>query len=409
MGGITKRLGYLSGAPRVSTRPEVGAAGPRTHVLGVINAFRHLGWEVRPYIVGDRVPLAWVAGNDSEQALRESLLKRVAADWVRLGVGIAHGWRAFRELGQVDWVYERYSAFQALGWWFQQKGIPWVLETNDLYYVSAVKDRKSAALGSILRVQERWAYRKCEILICISQALADLIMRDMGIPASKIVVLPNGVDTEHLDPFRARPVRFFDGPTIGFVGQLHAWQRLDLLIEAVACLRREGISYNLVIIGDGLMRRTWEALVASLGLSEQVRFTGHVLWEEIPNYIAGFDLGYAGPVPLAAGSMYLSPLKLYEYAAMGRPIVAANCADAQNLVGDGVAGYLFAPGNLEDLCRALRQAYEERECWFEAGARGRSVVIAKHTWEVRVRELIKAVEDILTEKYGTPYPARRCG
>lgn len=402
-------LGYLSGAPRVSTRPEAGAVGPRTHALGVINAFRRLGWEVCPYIVGDRVPLAWVKGDDSEQALRESLLKRVAADWVRLGMGMAHGWRAFRELGQVDWVYERYGAFQALGWWFQRKGIPWILETNAVLYQEATRDRSTVALSGLLRKTEQWAYRECDVLVCISHALAELIVQDAGIPASKIVVVPNGVDVEHLDPSRACPVRLFEGCTIGFVGQLHAWQRLDLLIEAVACLRREGIPYSLVIIGEGAMRGPWEALVASKGLSEQVRFVGRVPWEKIPDYIAGFDLGYVGPIPLAAGYMYLSPLKLYEYAAMGKSFVAANCWDARSLIDDGATGYLFEPGNLEDLCRALRRAYEEREYWLEARARNRSIVVAKHSWEARVRELIRAAEAILTKKYGTPYPARRCG
>lgn len=374
-----------------------------------MKAFRCLGWDVRPYIMGDRLSLEWVVGVDSEQALMRNPLKRLAADWVRVGMGVVHGWRASRELGQVDWAYERYGAFQGLGWWFQQKGIPWILETNELYYVNAVEDRKSVMLRSVLRIQERWAYQKCDILVCISQALADLVMRNTGIPASKIVVLPNGVDIKHLDPSHAHPVRFFDSPTIGFVGQLQAWQRLDLLIEAVARLRREGISYSLVVVGNGPMREPWEALVASLGLSEQVRFVGRVPWEEIPDYIAGFDLGYAGAIPLAAGSMYLSPLKLYEYTAMGKPVVAADYSDARNLIADGAAGYLFESGNREDLCRALRRAYEEREHWLEIGARSRSVVIAKHCWEVRVRELIRAVEAILTEKYGTPYPARRCG
>lgn len=46
-------LGYLSGAPRVSTNPEAECGGPRSHVLGVIRAFETLEWEVKPFIVGD--------------------------------------------------------------------------------------------------------------------------------------------------------------------------------------------------------------------------------------------------------------------------------------------------------------------------------------------------------------------
>src|SRR3954465_6482754 len=60
---MPRRLGYLSGAPRASPRPDPEAIGPRSHVVGVLAAFRELGWEVQPYIVGDRVPLRVATGS----------------------------------------------------------------------------------------------------------------------------------------------------------------------------------------------------------------------------------------------------------------------------------------------------------------------------------------------------------
>jgi len=395
MSGVNKRLGYLSGAPRVSTRPEAGASGPRTHVLGVMNAFRRLGWEVRPYIVGDRVPLEWVKGDQSAEVLRGSWFRRVAADVARLGMGWLNGWRAWREIGPVDLVYERYGAFQALGWWFQRKGIPWILETNAVLYREATQDRATVALEGVLRRTERWVYRRCDVLVCISRALAELIVHEVGIPEEKIVVLPNGVDVSHLDPARVAPRRFFEGPTIGFVGQMRSWQRLDLLLEVLAGLQQEGIHYAFVAVGDGPMRKAWEKQAIALGLGAQVRFVGRVAWDEVPAYIAGFDLGYAGAVPLAAGKMYLSPLKLYEYAAMGRPFVASAYDDARRLIADGAVGYLFEPGNPEDLKRVLRVAYDERSCWTVMGRRSREVVKQKHSWEARVRKLIQEINNIL--------------
>jgi len=404
-----KRLAYLSGAPRVSTRPEAGAAGPKSHVLGVIRAFERLGWEVRPFIVGDRVPVTWVRGEQTVDALRRNWARRAAADVFRLGMGWLNGWRAWKEIGPVDLAYERYGAFQALGWWFQRQGIPWILETNALLYLEATKDRGTVALGQLLKAHERWAYRRCDVLVCISQVLADLIIREVGISTDKVVVLPNGVDVERMNPANARPRRFFEGPTLGFVGQLQPWQRLDLLLDALAALWAEGIGFYLVVIGDGVMRTTWESKAIALGLSERVRFVGYVPWNEVSDYIAGFDLGYTGAMPLSAGAMYLSPLKLYEYAAMGCPIVAAAYADAQRLMDDGVAVYLFKPGDREDLQRALRQAYAERSLWVQKGMLSRVVIVEKHSWEVRVRDLIRRVESILEAKYGTPYPARRHG
>jgi len=181
------------------------------------------------------------------------------------------------------------------------------------------------------------------------------------------------------------------------------------LLETLAELQTENVFFNLVVVGDGPMRVAWETQAAELGLSDHVRFVGRVPWPEVPEYIAGFDLGYVGPVPLAAGVMYLSPLKLYEYAAMSKPIVAAAYSDALRLKADNVPCFLFDPGNSEDLKRTLRQAYAARNRWCSMGTLAREVMLKKHSWDVRVQQLAASVEPILEVKYGTPYPARRTG
>jgi glycosyltransferase involved in cell wall biosynthesis len=400
-----KRIGYLSGAPRVSTRPEAVLAGPRSHVLGVMRAFEKLGWGVRPFIVGDGVPLGWVAGEQSETAMRSSRLVRLGADLVRLQMGIVNGWRARRELQGVDWVYERFGSFQALGWWFHRRGIPWILETNAL----PVQDRSTVAMASLARLTEFWAYRKCDVLVCVSQTLADLLIRQAGVDPGKIVVVLNGVDTEYFDPLKHSPKRLFDSPTVGFVGRLAAWHQLSTLIEALAELREEATDFKLVVVGDGPMREAWENLTRATGQVDHVRFVGQVPRSEVPAYIAGFDLGYLGQVPLAAGELYLSPLKLYEYAAMARPTVASAFADTRQLVEKGSMGYLFTAGDKTDLKRALRLAYAQRDRWTEMGARARKLVAEHHSWEVRVQEMIRRLELILETKYGSPHPARRTG
>ncbi len=405
----TRNLAYVSGAPRVSTRLEAAASGPRAHVLGVIGAFERHGWKVRSYIVGDRVPLQWVVGEKSERILRASAFKRVLADLTRFSLGIANGWRAHQELKGASWVYERFGAFQSLGWWFQRAGVPWILETNELYYINAANDRRTTSSPKLLKAHEKWAYQQCDALVCISKSLADLVIEEAGINPQKIIILPNGTDTIRFDPDKVNPKRIFQDATIGFVGHLSAWQRLDILIEALAELRRETIFLNLLVLGDGPMREAWEALSIKLGLSKHVKFVGRVPWSSVPGYIAGFDLGYSGPVPLTAGAMYLSPLKLYEYAAMGKPIIAATYDDILRLNKDNVPCFLFKPGDKADLKNSLRQAYGMRSQWQSMGIQAREVITKNHSWDARVQQLIAHVESILEAKYGTPYPTRRTG
>jgi len=398
VGKVSRRLGFLSGAARVSTRPEAVLTGPRAHVLGVVRAFEESGWQVQRYIVGDRVPLAWVAEDSAETALRSSLATRGAADLLRCGMGLVNGWRARRALGEVDLVYERLGAFQAMGWWFQRRRVPWLLETNALLFREAVRDRSSVALAGLLEATERWAYQQCDVVVCVSQALADLVIREAGVDPRKVVVLPNGVDVSQFDPAAHPAMRVFDGPTVGFVGHLQAWQRLDLLIEALASLRSEGVRVNLVVVGDGPMRGAWESLVRTRSLDDQVRFVGRVAWAEVPAYVAGFDIAYAGAATLSTGTMYLSPLKLYEYASMARPFLASDGADARQLVTD--KGFLFDPGNGEAVLQSLRYALSVRGRWPEIGERARSRVLEEHSWKARIRTLMAEVRPILEEEYG---------
>ncbi|MCC6300734.1 MAG: glycosyltransferase [Anaerolineales bacterium] len=392
-----RRLGYLSAAPRVSTRGDAETSGPRAHILGVIEAFTALGWQVYSYIVGDRVPRTWIV--QSERKLEQSVFIRFGADMIRLVMGIVHSLLAWRELkGRVNWVYERFAVLQNLGWILQLAGTPWILETNGLFFYEAKTERKSVVLSGVARVLELWAYHHCDVLICVTDALKGIIVQAGGIPAEKILVIPNGVDTTRFNPSQYEPKRICDGPALGFVGSLVNWHRLDVLLIALAELVGESVDLNLVIVGDGPMRGAWELQARELEIHDRVYFVGRVIADEIPAYISGFDLGFAGNAPLEIGVMYHSPLKLYEYMAMARPVIASAYADAREMILPGRHGYLFEPGDKEDLKRALRTAYQDRARWREMGLESRARVIEKASWQARVEKLIVGVERILEEQ-----------
>lgn len=390
-----RRLGYLCGAPRVSTRPDAEAGGPRTQALGVIGGFEALGWEVKPFIAGDRLPPA-VAGKGAEGMMTASPVNTLMADLARMGLGAFNARRCWRELGgQVDWVYERFATLQSLGWIFQRKGVPWILETNGPFFYEAKAERKSLLLTGLARRLEMEAYRQCDVLVCVSRALKEIVIRECGVDPKKVVVAPCGVDTAFFDASGHPPRRFFENFTVGYVGLLIAWQGLDLLFEAVGELKGEGLLIHVVVVGDGPARHEWECLAKELDVGDCVRFVGRVPLDEVPGYIAGFDLGYSGQLPLKIGSMYHSPLKLYEYMAMGRPVLASAYDDARGLVEGKGTGFLFTPGDARDLKRALREAYHARPDLGEMGEGARQEVIRNHSWTARIREMVLQTEEIL--------------
>jgi exopolysaccharide biosynthesis WecB/TagA/CpsF family protein len=404
-----KRLGYLSAALRVSTHLDVDCSGPRAHVLGVIGAFESLGWRVERYIVGDRLSARVVT--NSEEVLERHFVIRFAADLARVGSGLINSWRAWHELrGRVDWVYERLASLQSLGWLFQRRGIPWILETNAVQFAEASTSRKAVVLRSLSRWLEIAAYRRCDVLVCITDSLKELIVREARIDPDKVIVIPNGVDVERFHALRHEPIRLSDTFTVGFVARLVPWQSLDLLLYAAAKLRDMGLAIHVVVVGDGPARREWEDLATSLDLAEQTHFVGQVSWQDVPRYIAGFDVGFAGHQPsVGASPMFMSPIKLYEYMAMGKPVVASAHADARALVEGKNTGFLFQSGDIDDLVCALSAAYKACDDLPAMGAAARRQIEEHHSWEARMSTLIEQAQAIIERRRSSAPPAAdRC-
>lgn len=389
-----KILGYLSGAPRVSTRAEAILSGPRAHIMGVINAFEHLGWEVKTFIVGDYLPHSWTNKAIRSSNIEISWFKRFLMDVARLFIGFIGGCVALWSLRDVIVVYERLGVLQGLGYWFKlRKDVFWIIETNAILYREAYEDRNSLALIKLAKWLEKRVYDDCDGIVCVSEVLKDMLIQEFSIDPGKITVVPNGVDVNFFSPAKYVPKKLFERNVIGFVGALYPWHGLDMLIEVVAKLKEKGIQYHLVVVGDGEMRAIWETFADKAGLKDSVVFVGQVSWEEVPSYILGFDLCYVGQLPLASGKMYLSPLKLYEYGAMARPIVAAAYPDAEALIEHEVTGFLFDPGDSNSLLKALISAYDFRDEWLQMGKRMRKEILQYHSWEARISKLVDWIYD----------------
>jgi glycosyltransferase involved in cell wall biosynthesis len=378
------RLGYLSGAPRVSTRAAAELAGPRAHVLGVIAGFEAAGWTVSRYIVGDEAPA--VVARRGEGVVRRGWATTLAVDGARLVLRQRSAARAFAALGgRVDWVYERFALFQALGTPFVRHGVPWILETNALLTDEASKERSSVVLHETARRLERAAYHACTVLVTVSQALQDQIVASMGVPRDKIVVVPNGVDVDRFDPARVTPRNLGSGFRIVFAGSLAPWQGLDTLVRAIAEVP-EGV---VIIAGEGPGLAGLETLARELRLGARVQFLGRVPPDDIPSLLAGADVCYVGHTSLHDDA-FRSPLKLYEYMAAGKPIVSSTVPDAVATIREGETGFLFEPGNVASLVRALRTALASPLA--AIGLAARQEAVSRHSWQARVAAMIPAIE-----------------
>jgi glycosyltransferase involved in cell wall biosynthesis len=175
--------------------------------------------------------------------------------------------------------------------------------------------------------------------------------RDDGVPASRLVVVPNGVD---LDGFDARAVRVEEpvpaelgvAPTVLMVGRMiHHVKGHDVFLRAAALVHREQPEVRFLIAGDGERERELRALARALGIVDRVRFLGRRA--DVPALLARADLICH---PARAEGL---PNAVLEAMAAGRPLVATTAGGTPELVRDGVDGLLVPPDDAPALAGAL--------------------------------------------------------
>ena len=254
-------------------------------------------------------------------------------------------------------------------------GIPYALELN-----APLVDEAAAYRG--LRDVERWRSRECALLkaadlvVAVSPTVRDHALR-CGVLPEKAVVIRNGVDTALFQLARPEPIldRFHlkGSRVVGFVGSLKPWHGVDLLLQALVELDAD---VRALIVGDGPQRAELETLVARLGLSDRVLFSGAVAHAAVPDHMAAMTLGVA-PYRGQA-DFYFSPLKVAEYMAAGLPVVASRQGELAEIVGD--AGLLVNPDDVKELAEAMSRilAHDVLRSRMQQAARQRAEIM---TWD----------------------------
>ncbi len=378
-------IGYLSSAPHISLYERAYGAGQRAHIKGFLAGLKKQRIAVK----------TWIAGDEITPFLSRYLVKTnattihgvpILSDMLRVCLRPIAQYAAWKKINKkVDFVYERLGVFQELGSRFKREGIPWILETNAPL---ALEGRgKTLFFTKLAKWFEARAYQQADLIVCVSEQLKQILIREYHLPKNKIIVIPNGVDTEQFKPDYSKKSKRF---TIGYAGSLVKWQNLDAVCTALAALQAEGLTIGLDIIGEGRERKKLETKVKMLGL-RHVRFLGQIPHAAIPGALQACDIGYAGYLPQYEKNIYFSSLKLYEYLALGKPVLATPLGDAGKYIQEGKNGFLFSPYNQESLKNAIKKAYYARSSFEKIGRRNRKSAL-HHDWKFLTAQLMKEIK-----------------
>ena len=197
------------------------------------------------------------------------------------------------------------------------------------------------------------------------------------------MVTPNGVEPGRFDSLPPRP----DDPdplVLGFVGFVREWHGLDAVIEAIA--RYRGLrQVKLKVVGDGPARPALESQAAALGVADRVTFTGLADRPDIPGLVAGFDIALQPKVV-----SYASPLKLFDYMAAGRAIVAPDQGNIREILTDGETALLFDPAQPGAMLDAIARLIADRTLRQRLGTAARRQIEGRdYTWAANARRIIE--------------------
>jgi glycosyltransferase involved in cell wall biosynthesis len=221
-------------------------------------------------------------------------------------------------------------------------------------------------------------------VITITQALKRHLV-ELGVEASKISVAPNGVDPAIFVP-RPRDSALLEqiglqGRVVfGFVGSLVRYEGVDLLLDAVARLPHAiRAKTGVLIVGHGVVSDFLRQHARQLGISDVVRFTGRVPFEDVPRYYSIIDVA---PFPRRSLPVteLVSPLKPFEAMAMGKIVIASNVEAHKEFIEDGVNGRLFRKDDVRALARVMQELVEDPCSQSRLREAAREFVQTRRTW-----------------------------
>jgi glycosyltransferase involved in cell wall biosynthesis len=178
-------------------------------------------------------------------------------------------------------------------------------------------------------------------------------------------------------------------------------RHLDILIHAFSKVKNSRKDVKLLMVGDGNDKSNLERLAGELGSKDNVVFTGQIYSHEIPNFIAAANIGVS-PVPPLFFYKLSSPIKMFEYMALGKPVVANDEIPEQEEVIQESGGGVIVKFEAKSFADGIIELLNDPERAREMGKQGQEWVVKNRSYNILARKLERKYFEVLkTVKMGT--------
>lgn len=268
-----------------------------------------------------------------------------------------------------------------------------------IWYESCGKSLHSKFIGFSFKLLERLLPVLSDSVSCASDHLKELTKK-FGVKEEFIFDAPVGADLDKFNlsasgnKIKEKYHILENEHIVLYIGQLHGAQYVELLIKAVNIVLQKCLDVKFMIVGEGFLEQQLRKLVYDLGLEDKIIFTGAVSHDEIPFYISSASVCVA-PFSDTEVTRCKSPLKIVEYMASSKAIVASNVGEVRKMLG-GV-GMLTAPGDYHALAKGIITLLGDSNLRKNLGLAARKRAEHKYNWSYTAANLLRAYNKIIKQ------------
>jgi glycosyltransferase involved in cell wall biosynthesis len=379
------------------------------HIREMVRAFEALGHEVRLVNPPGCDPMRSAEPKEERipsNGLRDLIRKlpRCLPAWIfeifevlySLGLVIPLYLRA--RTFKPDFIYERTSTCQfaatLVGMW---RRIPVVQEVNQTVSIGRLRPLYFRRMAQAL---EGWVFERSSLLLTVSGRFREMMI-EHGSPREKISVIPNAADIDRFRPDASPanvPGMRDDGRvTLGYVGSFVVWHNLDSLLDMVKQGSAQPMHARLLLVGDGPERARLTRRTEEMAITDRVFFAGAVPHDKLPGYIRLMDAAV-----MANATEYASPVKMFEYMAMGKAVVAPRVPPVEEIVRNGETALLFAPQDSASMVAAVHKVVTDSELRRRLGRDAREYIVQNRTWRKNASRVIEMITQLGTNQKDRP-------